>query len=327
MKNKYDLKCIFLYPIMIAILVNISIGTLKIMKNLNTASVFLQQESNSNVISVNRLIKNGNIVKKIREEEELGEIIIDDDPVRNQKERLTFFRTLGLYSIGADVKELNTVLYYLGYGANRNSRVFSVQTERAVKTFQQGYHLRIDGFAGKYTINTLNNILKEKQIRLPDCEPKIQKVLSNDYWIVINKDANLLKLYKGRKLIKKYSVATGKKKDATPEGKFKIKGKTKDPYWGGGRHKDPIEGGTPKNPLGTMWLGLDYGGGRWYGIHGTNNPRSIGKHVSNGCIRMHNRDVEELGRIVSNNTIVFIGNDKQLNRDIYRISNDKGGNH
>lgn len=318
MKRKYELKCIFLYWIVTFVIFNISINAFEILKARNTSSVFFEQESNSNnVFFVNRLIKDGNVVKRIREEEELGEIIIDDNLRINRKKSLSSFRTLGLYSVGADVKELNIVLYYMGYGTNRNSRVFSKKTKEAIKSFQEGYYLKIDGFAGKKTISSINKVLNAKKIRIPDCEPKIQKVLSNNYWIVINKDANILKLYKGKRLIKKYSVATGKKIDGTPEGKFKIIRKTKNPYWGGGKDKDPIEGGTPQNPLGTMWLGLDYGGGRWYGIHGTNNPRSIGKHVSNGCIRMHNRDVEELAKIVTNNTIVFIGKDKQLNRYIY----------
>lgn len=318
MKRKYELKCILLYWIVTFIIFNFSINAFEILETSNISSVFFEQESNSNnVFFVNILIKDGNVVKRIREEEELGEIIIDDNTRINRKERLSFFRTLGLYSIGADVKELNIVLYYMGYGTNRNSRVFSTKTKEAVKSFQEGYYLKIDGFAGKQTISMINKVLKAKKIRIPDCEPKIQRVLSNNYWIVVNKDANILKLYKGRKLIKKYSVATGKEVDATPEGKFKIIRKTKNPYWGGGKDKDPIEGGTPENPLGTMWLGLDYGDGRWYGIHGTNNPRSIGKHVSNGCIRMQNRAVEELAKIVTNNTIVFIGKDKQLNRYIY----------
>lgn len=318
MKRKYELKYILLYCITTFMFFNISISTFQFLNDSNTSSVFFEQESNSNnVFFVNRLIKDGNVVKRIREEEELGEIIIDDNPRINKKEKLSFFRTLGLYSIGSDVKELNIVLYYMGYGTNRNSRVFSTKTKEAVKFFQEGYYLKNDGFAGKQTIGMINKVLKAKKIRIPDCEPKIQKVLSKNYWIVVNKDANILKLYKGRRLIKKYSVATGKKLDGTPEGKFKIIRKTKNPYWGGGKDKEPIEGGTPENPLGTMWLGLDYGGGRWYGIHGTNNPRSIGKHVSNGCIRMHNRDVEELAKIVTNNTIVFIGKDKQLNKYIY----------
>ena len=45
------------------------------------------------------------------------------------------------------------------------------------------------------------------------------------------------------------------------------------------------------NPLGTRWLGLNR---KSYGIHGTNEPRSIGRNASHGCVRMRNRDVEDL---------------------------------
>ena len=50
------------------------------------------------------------------------------------------------------------------------------------------------------------------------------------------------------------------------------------------------------NPLGTRWLGLSKKG---YGIHGTNAPGSIGRNASHGCIRMRNRDVEELFELVA----------------------------
>jgi lipoprotein-anchoring transpeptidase ErfK/SrfK len=45
------------------------------------------------------------------------------------------------------------------------------------------------------------------------------------------------------------------------------------------------------NPVGTRWIGLNKKG---YGIHGTNEPWSIGKAASHGCIRLRNRDVEQL---------------------------------
>jgi lipoprotein-anchoring transpeptidase ErfK/SrfK len=49
------------------------------------------------------------------------------------------------------------------------------------------------------------------------------------------------------------------------------------------------------NPLGARALYL-YQGGRdtLYRIHGTNEPRSIGRDVSSGCIRMLNEDVIDL---------------------------------
>ena len=49
--------------------------------------------------------------------------------------------------------------------------------------------------------------------------------------------------------------------------------------------------GGPGNPLGARAM---YLGGTEYRIHGTNDPTTIGKHVSSGCIRLTNADVEDL---------------------------------
>ncbi|MGI8525343.1 MAG: L,D-transpeptidase [Pseudolabrys sp.] len=49
--------------------------------------------------------------------------------------------------------------------------------------------------------------------------------------------------------------------------------------------------GGPGNPLGARAM---YLGGTVYRIHGTNNPATIGKHVSSGCIRLTNEDVSDL---------------------------------
>ncbi len=52
----------------------------------------------------------------------------------------------------------------------------------------------------------------------------------------------------------------------------------------------------PRNPMGARVIGLGPGGE--YAIHGTNDPSSIGKFVSFGCIRMFNEDVVDLyGRV------------------------------
>jgi lipoprotein-anchoring transpeptidase ErfK/SrfK len=58
-------------------------------------------------------------------------------------------------------------------------------------------------------------------------------------------------------------------------------------------------------PFGARWLGLNepYGD---YGIHGTSAPGLIGIDVSNGCVRMYNKDVIELSNIVPIGTIVRI---------------------
>ncbi len=61
-----------------------------------------------------------------------------------------------------------------------------------------------------------------------------------------------------------------------------------------GRFAKGVPGG-PNNPLGSRALYLYRDGGdTLYRIHGTTEPSSIGRSVSNGCIRMINEHVEDL---------------------------------
>jgi lipoprotein-anchoring transpeptidase ErfK/SrfK len=64
-----------------------------------------------------------------------------------------------------------------------------------------------------------------------------------------------------------------------------------------------IAGGDEENPMGAAALTLRGGD---YAIHGTNNPASIGGFVSYGCIRMYNRDIRELYRMVDIGTPVIV---------------------
>jgi hypothetical protein len=122
--------------------------------------------------------------------------------------------------------------------------------------------------------------------------------------IIINKSNNELAYYQDSKLVKTFSVGTGRKPSYTPEGKFKVVNKIKNrPYY-----SDNIPGGDPRNPLGDRWLGLNARGtwGTTYAIHGNNNPKSIGGYVSAGCIRMYDEQVEWLYDQVKVNTPVII---------------------
>lgn len=96
-----------------------------------------------------------------------------------------------------------------------------------------------------------------------------------------------LSLYRQGRLIRSYPVATGKPTTPTPRGAFTIVNKQIDP------------GG----PFGTRWMGLSI---PHYGIHGTNNPASIGTAASNGCVRMFNEDVNDLFNQVGVGTFVNI---------------------
>ena len=123
-------------------------------------------------------------------------------------------------------------------------------------------------------------------------------------YVVINKAVNKLDVYLNDHKIYSFPIATGKNKDQTPEGKFQISNKVKNPWY---IPKD-IPGGSPENPLGTRWLGINVPetNGYKYGIHGTNQPWSIGGYQSQGCIRMHNKDVEWLFNHIPIGTDVII---------------------
>ena len=119
--------------------------------------------------------------------------------------------------------------------------------------------------------------------------------------IMIDKSDNILTLVHNNRIIKRYPVSTGKQSATTPEGEFSIVHKFMHPVW---FHRGVIvPPGTPKNFLGTRWLGFDK---PKYGIHGTIEPERIGKSVSSGCVRMRNEDVEELYDLIPYGTKVYI---------------------
>jgi peptidoglycan hydrolase-like protein with peptidoglycan-binding domain len=182
----------------------------------------------------------------------------------------------------------------------------------AVLRFQSDCNITADGVAGKQFYTALNKRLEQgKGVAYNDY---VTKSPSSKMWIAINKSKKTLTVYWNKTAIKKYPVAIGRTNFVTPEGKFKIKSKVVNPRWSGGGHAEPVNGGDKKNPLGYRWLGLTIGNKNKYGIHGNNNPYSIGQNVSRGCIRMFNSDVEELYSRVVKGTTVWIGTDKQLRK-------------
>jgi lipoprotein-anchoring transpeptidase ErfK/SrfK len=126
--------------------------------------------------------------------------------------------------------------------------------------------------------------------------------------IVINREVNRLYLYDGVKLTRTFAVATGQAIYPTPKGLWHIVVKWKNPWWypptqdSWARGLKPVPPG-PDNPLGTRWMGLNAPG---VGIHGTDEPASIGYSASHGCIRMQVPDAEWLFDHVDVGTTVYI---------------------
>ena len=126
------------------------------------------------------------------------------------------------------------------------------------------------------------------------------KVWIAPFNILIDKSQNTLLLKTDEEIIKTYNVSTGKD-NSTPVGNFKIANKLSNPTWFKAGAVVPT--GSPENILGTRWLGFNLPG---YGIHGTTDPQSLGRQVTQGCVRMSNSDVEELYSIIPVGTEVTI---------------------
>jgi len=122
--------------------------------------------------------------------------------------------------------------------------------------------------------------------------------------IIVNTATNTLAFYENGSLVREFPVGTGKSSTPTPSGKFTIVNKiTNRPYYTGG-----IKGGSPNNPLGDRWMGLNINGtaGDTYAIHGNNNESTVGKWITGGCIRMHNADIRWLYDRLSTGATVLI---------------------
>jgi lipoprotein-anchoring transpeptidase ErfK/SrfK len=111
--------------------------------------------------------------------------------------------------------------------------------------------------------------------------------------IVVSIPDRKLAVMEADRVVKVFSTAVGAPNSPSPTGSFQIVDRIPDPAWYG--HGKIVPPGK-NNPIGTRWLGLSLKG---YGIHGTNEPNSIGHNVSHGCIRLRNRDIEDLFEMVS----------------------------
>jgi lipoprotein-anchoring transpeptidase ErfK/SrfK len=134
-------------------------------------------------------------------------------------------------------------------------------------------------------------------------------VLTGAFEIDVSTDKHTLLVALNDEFFKRYLVGTGKM-DKTPKGTFVITEKIKEPVWWRPDGKE-VPFGNPENILGTHWMTLRATGEtpdvHGYGIHGTWEDGSIGKAESAGCVRMLNREVEELFALIPSGTPVTIG--------------------
>lgn len=117
--------------------------------------------------------------------------------------------------------------------------------------------------------------------------------------IDINIPANRLLVFDGDSVIRTYRVSVGMPGHDTPDGEFTVGRAEWNPSW------RPPEGREwarearftppgPNNPMGRVKLFF----APLYYIHGTPDSANIGRPASHGCVRMRNRDVIELARLL-----------------------------
>jgi lipoprotein-anchoring transpeptidase ErfK/SrfK len=115
------------------------------------------------------------------------------------------------------------------------------------------------------------------------------------------------------KLIAMYPASIGSKEKPAPSGTLKVARVAKNPTYKydpdfefrgvKAKHEFTIAPG-PNNPVGLVWIALNEKG---YGIHGTPEPKKVGKTASHGCVRLTNWDALALAKMVRKGTpVVFI---------------------
>ena len=132
--------------------------------------------------------------------------------------------------------------------------------------------------------------------------------------IVVSIEDRKLALVEDGQVKKVYTVAVGKPSTPSPTGTFTIERRVVNPTY---HHNGKTVLPGPGNPVGTRWMGLSKHG---YGIHGTNEPGSIGKAASHGCIRMDRADLEEFYELVAEgDTVELVGERNEETAQLFGI--------
>lgn len=137
------------------------------------------------------------------------------------------------------------------------------------------------------------------------------KVVKGPFHAKVAKGTYSLDVYLGTTFVKHFRVGLGLD-DSTPTGEWKVSTKLKNPTYYPPRGGAIVAANDPENPLGERWIGLkgisgDALGQRRYGIHGTNEPDTIGQNASMGCVRMYNADVESVyNYLVESKSVVTV---------------------
>jgi len=189
------------------------------------------------------------------------------------------------------------------------SATIRIRNGRPVVTADSsGESIDESALVGRVVAALTGNVRRPLAARVRTVRPKVTASEIGPV-ILINRGLNRLTLFHSDNDVwRVFPVATGQSIYPTPTGRFDIVVKWINPTWypptqdAWAKGLKPVPPG-PGNPLGTRWMGLSAPG---IGIHGTDEPGSIGYSASHGCIRMQVVDSEWLFQHVRVGTTVVI---------------------
>lgn len=184
------------------------------------------------------------------------------------------------------VADAQKLLSARGYFEKPADGIYNLETREAIARFQESERIAVTGQLDPATFCRLSEAVTSEIALASSPKPRVVSAIARPN-IMINRSVRRLTLFSGNAPVRQYPVAIGKPSTPTPLGNYAIATKILNP------------GGV----LGTRWMGLNFDA---YGVHGTNRPWLIGQMVSNGCIRMHNANAEELFALIVVGTPVYI---------------------
>ncbi len=148
-------------------------------------------------------------------------------------------------------------------------------------------------------------------VRVPNVRAQAPAAEAGDVRVVVSKENSSLVVERGGDVLFYAPVTSGSEHDPLPIGDWKVQGVAKNPtfnynpdlFWDADPEhtKAKIPAG-PNNPVGSVWIDLSK---EHYGIHGTPEPRTIGRTQSHGCVRLTNWDALTVASLVKPGTPVL----------------------
>jgi lipoprotein-anchoring transpeptidase ErfK/SrfK len=148
-------------------------------------------------------------------------------------------------------------------------------------------------------------------VRVPNVRTQAPAAEAGDVRVVVSKENSSLVVERGGDVLFYAPVTSGSEHDPLPIGDWTVKGVARNPtfhynpdlFWDSDpeHSKAKIPPG-PNNPVGSVWIDISK---EHYGIHGTPEPRTIGRTQSHGCVRLTNWDALTVASLVKPGTPVL----------------------